>query len=517
MGAFEETPATEGLTAEGGPWEPADERVLPAAVVSLAGIAALALNWLLISHPGLVTFEYEVSWPVLVAAAVGAGLCASFFVDRRIAVVFLVGIVFLNLSEVLVRFHDMPSLLQLLFLPLLFATVAWVEPERVGPRLGSGITLLLVAYSLLLLASTTWARNAPLADAAWLENFKATAIYLVLVLLVGTTRLLRTAAWTVVLAASIPAALGVYQVAGGGFDGEFGGLSRIKDAQIYGDVFEPRIAGPLGDPNFFAQLLLLALPVGVMVAKNAATRGRRLLAAGAVALIVAATVLTYSRGGALAFGLVALMLLLALEVDWRRLAAGVAVLAVLAGLFLPADFTRRLATIGQLLPGESEVLEPDSSFAKRRLVTTVAWMMFLDHPAVGVGAANYTAHFDDYADRIDSAARQYQAPGEDQNQYPHNLALEIGAETGTLGLALFGALLVACVVALLRGRDAFRSRGDEATADLATALLIGLVGYLACGLFLHLAFPRPLWLVFGLAAALDGVGRNEGVLGEERA
>lgn len=511
MGAYEEASEREPRSSTGDPWVAADEPGLRALVVSLAVLAAVALNWLLVSRPGLVAFEYELSWPVLVAAAVGAALCVSFFVDRRVGVICLVGLVFLNLSEVLVRFHDTPSLLQLLFLPLLFAAIAWVEPQRAGPRLASGLTVLLVAYSLLLLASTTWARDTALADAAWLDNFKATAIYLVLAALVATPALLRTAAWTVVLAASVPATLGVYQVASGDFDSEFGGLARIKDAQIYGDVFEPRIAGPLGDPNFFAQILLLALPLGVMVAKNAATRGRRLLASGAVALIVAATVLTYSRGGALAFGLVALILLLALDVDWRKLAAGVAVLAVLAALFLPADFTRRLATIEQILPGGSEVLEPDSSFAKRRLVTTLAWMMFLDHPSLGVGAANYTAHFDDYADRVDSASRQYQAPGEDQNQYPHNLALEIGAETGLAGLAVFGAVLVACFVALRRSRDAFRSRGDEATADLATALLIGLVGYLACGLFLHLAFPRQLWLVFGLTAALDGMTRYEGL------
>lgn len=484
------------------------ERRFALVVVGLAAATVVALNGLFIARPGLVAFELELSGALLAAALAGAALGASFFFDRRVAVICLVALVFLNLSEVLVRFHGMPSLLQFLFLPLAFAAIAWTEPRRARARLANPVTVLLVGYTLLLISSSTWAHDAQLADEAWLDNLKATGIYVLLVALLTSVALLRLAAWTVVLSASVPAALGTYQVIAGDFASEFGGLARIKDAQIYADVFEPRIAGPLGDPNFFAQILLLALPLGVMLAKNTRSPAKRLLAWGASSLIVAATVLTYSRGAALAFVLVALLLLLALDVDRRALAAGAIGLALLGAAFLPADFTRRLATIEQLLPGSTEVLEPDSSFAKRRLVTTVAWMMFVDHPAVGVGAGNYAAHFDDYADEMDSASRQYQDPGEDVRQYAHNLALEIGAETGVAGLVLFAAIVAACCVALLQGRALLRAAGDHATADLATALLIGLAAYMTCGLFLHLAFPRQLWMAFGFAAALQWTARE---------
>jgi putative inorganic carbon (HCO3(-)) transporter len=180
----------------------------------------------------------------------------------------------------------------------------------------------------------------------------------------------------------------------------------------------------------------------------------------------------------------------------------------LAGLLvvaLPSDFTERLTTLEQVFPGGGETLHPDSSFEKRRLVTRAAWEMFLDHPLSGVGAANYTVHYDRYADRVGSAAREYDDPGE--THYPHNLYLEIGAETGVPGLLVFGAAVLVAFGYLRRARRRALARGDPGTAVLARGVALGLVGYLVSSLFLHGQFQRYLWLLFALAAALDALGR----------
>jgi O-antigen ligase len=154
------------------------------------------------------------------------------------------------------------------------------------------------------------------------------------------------------------------------------------------------------------------------------------------------------------------------------------------------------------------VIDPDSSFAERKLYALTAWAMFLDHPLLGVGAGNYTVHFDRYADAVGFSARDYEQPGE--VHYPHNLYLEIAAETGLVGLALFAGAIVAAFAALRRAHSTLLARGDVASADLARAFEIALVGYLVSSVFLHGHFQRYLWLLFGFAAALALMaGREE--------
>ena len=108
---------------------------------------------------------------------------------------------------------------------------------------------------------------------------------------------------------------------------DFGGLARVKQAHIFGRHFEPRIAGPVGDPNFFAQMLIPAVPIALLLAQSASSVREKALAFGSAAVVTAAVVLTYSRGGALALGVVLGLWLLGQGVSARRLAvAGGAVL-----------------------------------------------------------------------------------------------------------------------------------------------------------------------------------------------
>ncbi|HSA55640.1 MAG TPA: glycosyltransferase, partial [Gemmatimonadaceae bacterium] len=145
----------------------------------------------------------------------------------------------------------------------------------------------------------------------------------------------------------------------------------------------------------------------------------------------------------------------------------------------------------------------DSSFEERLLLTGTAWEMFVENAAVGVGAGNYTARFSEYAQRFGSAAHDYHDPA--APRYPHNLLLEVGAETGAVGLSVFAGALLAAFLAL--GRVGGRDSPPEAHAlrGLARAFQIALAGYLVSSLFLHGDFQRYLWLLLGMAGALDAM------------
>src|SRR6266498_250977 len=324
--------------------------------------------------------------------------------------------------------------------------MAWhVQRARVLPgRSPAALSLWLAAYGLVLWLSTTWARDTTLGDERVLAIAKAFVIYALVMLLASSRERVRQGAWTLVLAALVVGGLGLFQALAGTYDQTFGGLARVEHAHIYGEVFEPRIAGPVGDPNFFAQLLIPG-------------------------------------------------------VSPRRFAVGAAALAVLL-LLLPSDFPRRLTTFRQFAPGSGGVLRLDSSFEQRRILATTAWRMFLDHPLTGVGAGNYTLLYRPYTEETGSVVLEHEEF--DAPHYPHNLYLEVAAETGLPGLIAFAGALVTCFLYLRRARVRFRRALDKSSASLATAFQLALIGYLVSSLFLHGHFPRHLWLLFGFCGAL---------------
>jgi len=413
---------------------------------------------------------------------------------HSIAVPILVTFVYLNLSEVLVRFHGFPSLLQLLVVVLAF--LAWLHRDtaNIGAIARQTVTIAVAAYLLVVFASTAWALDRETADLRFGQIARAAVLYGLTTLLMRTrTRLMHGVAALIASAGAIGLLI-LFQVATGQFDNEFGGLARVKNAHIYGDVFQARIAGPNGDPNFFARMLLLAIPPAVILGFQARERWQRRLSLLAAAIVTATLAVTYSRGAMLALAVMTLMMLRALHVRWQSTAI-VALALLLVLLLLPASVTERFVTIEQILPGEEETLHPDSSIEERRMLMSVAWMMFGANPLGGVGIANYTTRYDDYVGATSSVFRQYEETSD--LHFPHNLALELAAETGVIGLVAFAALLIAAWRAL------GRAQSDPQLAPVATAFRISLVGFLVAGLFLHLAEPRTLFLLFAFAATLE--------------
>lgn len=482
--------------------------ILPWPVVAAAIASAAVLGAFVAAAPGILRIDFALT-PQGLGLLVGALAIAGLAVSRPdIGLVLLAAFVYLNLSQVLVRHHRWPSLLQFLVFPLLLGASIRRETADLRRIASSALTLLLAGYGLVVFLSTTLARDTSLADPRVVENARAFLIYLLAALLASSAAAARRGVWTLLGAGALLGGLALVQVLSGNFRDEYGGLARIKHAQIYGDVFEPRIAGPLGDPNFFAQVLVMLVPLALLTAKAEKTLQGRSLALLSAGLVTAAAVLTYSRGGALALACVLALCLVSLRVRLRKVALGGGLVALLGLLLVPAGFTRRLSTLEQILPGSEEVLRPDSSFQKRRLLVGAAWRMFLDHPVLGVGAGNYTVHFEEYASDLGSASRDYEDPGEPH--YPHNLYLEVGAETGLVGLLAFGAALAACFRALRRAHASFEEAGDRPSAALARGFEIALVGYLVSSLFLHGHFQRYLWLLFGFATGLATLAGGKG-------
>jgi tetratricopeptide (TPR) repeat protein len=137
-----------------------------------------------------------------------------------------------------------------------------------------------------------------------------------------------------------------------------------------------------------------------------------------------------------------------------RLAGWVAIFAVAAALVVGgALFVERAGNPVGFAAAKWEAFKTDDSTGQegsrylsasgsgRYVLWQAALAGFREHPVIGVGANNYEAVYYQERERYALSARQ-----------PHSLPLEILAEKGLVGAALFSAFLVACLGAGLRQR-----------------------------------------------------------------
>lgn len=282
--------------------------------------------------------------------------------------------------------------------------------------------------------------------------------------------------------------------------GGFSGLASVVDA----GGATVRHTGPQPDANFWARTLVLYAPFAFALAASATgtrharraqvmSRARRArIFWTATALVFAAGVwLSGSRAAMLAFGL-AVVVWFAAGGARRARWLVVAPLVFVVVLALPGVGSR-LAT----LAGGSDADDP--SLRGRLAAQTTAVTLISEYPTLGVGAGRFT----------DAAPEVLRRTGArtDRVLAPHNLYLEVTAETGVVGaltwLLCFGTILAIA----LRGHLAARRRLPDGVDDPDTLVLlgavVGLVAWALCSATLHMANVRFLLVVAAVAIAYD--------------
>lgn len=312
-------------------------------------------------------------------------------------------------------------------------------------------------------------------------------VALAVVVLVRDRSDLVAALWGVVLAGSLVAASGLALMVSGA-EHQLAGLAQNSASTLVGRTSGARLGGQYGDANFFAQALVLAVPLAVALAVVSRRRAARLAAVAAICVIVPAVLFTYSRGGLV----VLTLLLVGCVVRFRRARWPAA--AVLATALLVVTFTGQPSgPAGDLVARASSSSEDPSVRQRTRGLETAAGMA-LEHPVVGTGHDNWALRQSEYAPGAGLAEPR------DPPLKPHSLYLHVAAETGALGLMALGALVL---VPLLRLRR--RERRHPCTALLAWGVGCGLLGWFAAAALLPRAYPRQTWLVVALAMAAGAV------------
>jgi putative inorganic carbon (HCO3(-)) transporter len=427
----------------------------------------------------------------LLAASV---VVAAAFAQPRWALIVLMFVLYSYAGWVASNAVGAPELSEALLVVIIAALAwrQWTHAEQVFLPAELGALLVLgIVYTV----SAGFARDigASLGDVQDYIGYSLTVA--VVVALLDRPIWLRRAAWTVVIAVAGLAIVSLLQAALGAYGSDFAGFAHAKPegAGVY------RASGPL-DPNFFGQVLIATAMLALYLGLSARNRDGRLLGVAASGVCLGAGALTGSRGALVAAAAAFLLILLLAPIP-RRIVTTAAALAVVAGLlFLPSGLKARVGLPTSSADSEQvAVVQKGSASALRgrESENLAALEMFRDYPVLGVGPHNYPLHYLDYSEEIGLDPRLEQ-------REPHSLYLGALAETGIVG----AAALLAILWFALRGAWRARRRLEGRDALLAEGIFVALMTFLVAALFLHLSYPRYLWVMVALGLAAGNLARG---------
>ena len=495
---------------------------LPVQAIAVAAAAAMAL---LLVSVAVAKLGAMVAIAAISAVAIVFALCVLPKAAAFVAVVVLYSnlvVVFAGTS-----LYQVVGASSVILMALPFADQLLIRGQ--APRFDRVFGLMML-FLVVLLVSAFAAEDMQLAINEIVQYVtEGMLIYVLLINVVRSPRDLHGVMAAAVLTCAVLASMTIFQAATHQYQYQFGGLAQRIDAvqavqRVQREREEPsdepapiappeedgvalidRASGPIGDPNRFAQLLLVVLPWSLYFARHGGTPQARLAAAATTGLILTAVALTYSRGAFITMALLMMFLLLWRYIRPGRLAVAVLVLVAIVATTAPGVLAR-VASIGGvgLLGKEDAKVEPDGAIRGRATEMLAALAVFIDHPFLGVGPGQYVPYYSERYQLLDELSfRHLPRPRE-----AHNLYFSIGAETGAAGLIVFLAIFATLFVGLRSLRRFWLPRSRR-RADLAVAFALSLVSYLGTGTFLHLSFERYLWFLVGVASAAVHVLRQD--------
>lgn len=433
----------------------------------------------------------------------------------EIATLLVIFILYTNAAANAVDFHNVPYILgasfpALLLLPLINYLVVRRWPVRVDPPF-----LLLVVFVGVQMAGLLFVERFDRLDGAVdrISNFviEGVFIYFLLINVVRDRRTLRYAVWCLILAGLLMGSLSFYQQMTGTFDNNYGGFGQMSNSAfgtgqetLQGEVEQPRLAGPVGEQNRYAQLMLMVVPLALFSVWGERSWWLKLLGGAGALFSLIGMALTFSRGALIGLAGMVLLMVLLRYVKWYQLFL-IALIFVALILAVPNVGGRwmKLENLSLSAMFQSDVqsgLEgTDGSTQNRVAQQFTALYMFLDHPILGVGTGFYRVNYHYYATLVGMGVKS-------EERESHTLYLGLAAENGLLGLVSFGAFFYLLLRNLMRVRHEWLA-SDPQLSMLATGFFMAIIGFLGTSIFLHLAFVRFFFLIFGLAGAAYQISR----------
>jgi O-antigen ligase len=457
----------------------------------LFGILAVLLG---IGSGALVVF---VNKPLYMLAAIGGLIVVAATIGSvEFGLLFLTFITYTRFSDIVVQYYNAPSVAKSFIVLLILAIfIRWaLFGERPNRITVPGI--LLIAYGLVGLGSLLYAVDSSAVMAALDDYVKNAAIALVAIAVLRNPAQFRHVIWTLLIVGIFLGALSVLQYLTKNYSGVYGGFAVAKLMNITTGVNDYRLTGPVGDPNFFAQVMLVLGLLGVERLFHERTPLLRSLAGVSAGLSILTVVFTFSRGAFIALSLALVMYFLLYPPKPVQVVA-LLILGIALFAFIPSTYYDRVLTIQDIFPTQNGFInvKQDAAIQGRASENLTALVMFAKNPLFGVGLSNFPILYQDYTKSLGLAPSS-------QQRAPHDLYLEVAAETGIVGLIAFMAIVVLAYRSILLARKKAINERDSEYTDMITGFGIAFTGYMLAAFFVHGAYPRYFYLLIGIAFAL---------------
>ncbi len=462
-------------------------QLLRAAVVVIGALIAMGMSAAVGTSPdGALVIGFAI-------AAVGA---IYMILRPSFGMIFLVIMIYFDFSNILEVGFGIPSankLLVVLIVVGVIGTRAIIHGKPLVIRPTEGAIIL---YGFVIALSIFASGLLEDSLKQLLDFAKDFAIILIIIQLCDDEKIWKRLQWTMIILAAFLSLLTCYTMLTGDTSNNFLGLARSPVHEITAGFDSIRPTGPLDDPNFYAQILLMVFPLAayrVVDEKKTFSRGFALVCS---ALIVAAIIFTYSRSAFIMIIVISFVIVFERKMNVYKFAAlGLAIL-VGATPILPAGYLARMATLTGAAEGADT--QTEASFRGRSSEAQVAVLMFLDYPLLGAGYSNFEENYLKYSTQLGIDDRL-------QNRQAHNLYLEAAAETGVIGLFAFSLMYLLIFRSLWIARKQLIQIGRRDLVPWITGLAFGLLGYLLTSIFLHDDYVRYLRLMMGLALSASAL------------
>ncbi|WP_413717417.1 O-antigen ligase family protein [Silicimonas sp. MF1-12-2] len=443
-------------------------------------------------------------------AVLGAATCILF---PRLSLAGIIFLLFVNAPIFLAIAFDISAVTEVALLGLIVIIIRDLYVERDLPVMLVPVLAVCLLYLNSILVGWFVAPHPDLVISGTAELAKE---MLLPVLLVATLRTHDRIMGAFAGIAAATAALSFIAVAqwmsGADLSARFG-FDFTRDAQAEGEIGALRYQSLIGESNYFALILVTAIPVLVPFYILFRSPLLRIIAIAVIVSVLISLYLTASRGALIGLAVVIafaarkqVTLLMLLPVLF--VAVGIA-----AYEYLPAGYVERYEILAQdtvrLFHGASYF--QDKSISGRVSEMAVGLIHFVENPWFGVGYNQFESLYQDTARLNGLMAR-----GADRQA--HSLYVEILAERGIFGAMVFMLLVTFAVSSAIFGKAALDRDGNISLGWFAAMLPLSFVGYLATSLFLHEAYPRYFWILFALACAMPQSSntQNNRITGETR-
>jgi len=276
------------------------------------------------------------------------------------------------------------------------------------------------------------------------------------------------------------------------------------------NVGRNQVFGLFGNVNYFAEYLIVLLPLAISLFFVTRNRTHKILLLVGILAMGGSLILTFTRGSYLAIGISSIFMFFfylasrgkSFIKEHKKIFISILALIVLITFFfaLPNPLNKP-GTVISKIKGRISISQftKSSSLKRREAIWGFTVLMIKDHPLHGSGLGTFKYNSLNYQ-------AKFFGQGENRSLYPygvadkaHNEYLQLGAEIGILGLGIFLWLIIAY---FNYGMKLLKRIENKYKQGIIIGLMGGVMAVLVDAIFgfpLHLPATLSLfWLIIGL-------------------